>query len=198
MKQALTDKQKRVYDFLLRYIDENGYPPTVRDVCAALHYGSTATVQNYLDSLERKGYIERGGQKNRSITITAKREFSEFVPDIGVVTAGQPITAIENIDGYFPLQKGYFEGDTHFILSVRGESMIDAGIYDGDKIIVNEASACRNGDIIVALVEDEATVKRYYRENGHVRLQPENTSMEPIIVPDIQVLGKVVGLFRKL
>lgn len=198
MKATLTDKQKRVYDFIVNYIEEYGYPPTVRDICAALHYGSTATVQNYLDNLEKKGYIERGGQKNRSITITAKKEASTLVPDIGVVTAGVPITAIENIEGYFPLQKGYFEGHDHFILSVRGESMIDAGIYDGDKIIVNQVSVCRNGDIIVALVEDEATVKRYYREHGHVRLQPENQSMEPIIVDNIEVLGKVVGLFRKM
>lgn len=198
MKTPLTAKQQRVYEFLVDYIETNGYPPSVRDICSALHFSSTATAHAYLSTLEKKGYIEKDTQKNRCIKITAKRESAETIPDIGVVTAGVPITAVENIDGYFPVQKGYFEGDEHFILSVRGESMIEAGIFDGDKIIVNQTPVCRNGDIVVAMIEDEATVKRYYHENGHVRLQPENPTMQPIIVDHVEIIGKVVGLFRKI
>lgn len=197
MSQSLTEKQEKVYLFIVDFIDNKGYPPSVREICIGMGFSSTATVHSYLNILEKKGYIDKGGSKNRSISIV-NRQPVELVPDVGIITAGQPITAIENIDGHFPVQKGYFDGDGHFILSVRGESMIDAGIFDGDKIIVSSSMPWKNGDIIVALIEDEATVKRIYKENGHIRLQPENKAMEPIIVDNVVVQGKVVGLFRRL
>lgn len=196
MNEQLTNKQKTVYSYISSFIDDNGYPPTVREMCSGLGFSSTATIQGYLEILEEKGYINRSGNKNRSLSL-ANVLAMEMAPDVGVITAGEPITAIENIESHFPIQKGFFEGDEHFILSVRGESMIDAGINDGDKIVVSTALGWRNGDIVVALIDDEATVKRIYKEKGHVRLQPENKTMEPIIVDNVVVQGKVVGLFRR-
>ncbi len=196
MAETLTKKQKNVYNFIVEFIDTMGYPPSIREICEGLGFSSTATVHTYINTLEKKGYISKGGSKNRSLSII-NRSQAEIVPSVGIITAGQPITAIENIDEHFPVKKGYFEGEEHYILTVRGESMIDAGINDGDKIIVSTDSYWKNGDIIVALIGDEATVKRIYKEKGYIRLQPENKTMEPIIVDNVIVQGKVVGLFRR-
>ena len=198
MKENLSNNQIAIYNFLSQYIETNGFPPAIREICKATNISSTSTVHHHLKALEEKGYITKNNSRSRSITIVKESVPTEIIPDVGTVTAGMPILAVENISSHFPIAKGYFEGSDHFVLSVRGESMIDAGIYDGDKIIVNKTNVCRNGDIIVALIEDEATVKRFYKENGKVRLQPENKTMEPIIVDNIEVIGKVVGLFRKL
>ncbi len=203
-----TDKQQRVLDYVKEQIKENGYAPSVREICKALDLKSTSTVHGYLARLKKKGLIAKDDMKSRTIQMidengnvqkpffTAKEMVD--VPIVGKVTAGMPILAVENIEDSFPLPLEFTGASETFMLKVKGESMIDAGILDGDLILVKKQSEAQNGDIVVALIEDEATVKKFYKENGHIRLQPQNQFMQPIIVPTCSILGKVVGVFRKL
>ena len=198
----ITTKQQEILDSIKSQILNKGYPPAVREICEAVHLKSTSSVHSHLESLEKNGYIRRDPTKPRAIEIVddsfnlSRREIVN-VPVIGTVTAGQPILATENIEGYFPLLSEDLPRGETFMLKVKGESMINAGIFDGDQIIVKRQPTAENGDIIVALIADSATVKTYYKEDGYFRLQPENDTMEPIIVSDLTVLGKVIGLYRR-
>ncbi|MFC3419636.1 transcriptional repressor LexA [Salinicoccus hispanicus] len=201
--KALTDRQKQIYQFIKTTVHEKGYPPSVREIGNAVGLQSSSTVHGHLAKLQEKGYIKRDPTKPRAIEIITEEndQYSPVihVPVLGKVTAGLPITAVENIDEYFPLPEHFTANHNSeiFLLNVAGDSMIEAGIHDGDRVIVRKQNIAHNGDIIVAMTEeDEATVKRFYKENGYYRLQPENASMEPIIVDSVTVLGKVVGLFR--
>ena len=189
-----SSKREEIYAFLKDYIASHGYPPTTREIMAGVGLRSTASVHYHLSELSRSGAIEMDGGKNRAISLGAEAA-PQGVPLIGVVTAGQPILAVENIEGYVP-----WEAEAGcFALRVRGDSMIEIGINDGDYVAVKEQPTCNNGDIVVAIVDDGATVKRFYKEKGHVRLQPENSSMEPIIVREnVSIAGKVVAVFRRL
>ncbi len=183
---------------LLRYITDrvnDGLPPTVREICGEFGIKSTSSAHKYLKELVAAGYITMGEGTNRSIRLV-QRERTVQVPLLGLVTAGQPILAVEQVEEYIPFR--YNKGDSTqlFALHVRGESMIDAGILDGDIIVARKTPAASNGEIVVAMVEDEATVKRFFKENGHYRLQPENSTMEPIIVPEVSILGKVISVIR--
>lgn len=198
----ITEKQQEILDYIKSQIINRGYPPAVREICEAVHLKSTSSVHSHLETLEKNGYIRRDPTKPRAIEIVddsfnlARREIVN-IPVIGTVTAGVPILATQNIEGYFPLLSDDMPHGETFMLRVKGESMINAGIYDGDQIIVKKQPTAENGDIIVALIDDSATVKTYYKEDGHFRLQPENDTMSPIILSDLVILGKVVGLFRK-
>lgn len=200
MKKALTASQRKVLDYILQQTEERGYPPSVREICAAVGLKSTSTVHGHLMRLEKNGYIRRDLTKPRAIEVLGRRPKEQTVslPLVGKVTAGVPITAVENIEETFALPASLVGRGEHFMLSVKGNSMVDAGIFDGDYIIVRKQDRCENGEIIVALIDEEATVKAFYREDGHIRLQPRNGSFEPIIVRDCAVLGKVVGLIRKI
>ena len=197
----LTDKQKEILEFIRDRILTKGYPPAVREICEAVHLKSTSSVHSHLETLEKNGFIRRDPSKSRTIEIVDD-EYGIFheemarVPIIGKVAAGQPLLAQENIEGFFPLPAEQLPQNEVFFLKVQGESMVNAGILDGDHILVEKTPVARNGEIVVALVEDSATVKRFYKENGHFRLQPENDHMEPILVPDCQIVGKVIGLMR--
>ena len=197
----ITPKQQEILDFIKSEILSKGYPPAVRDICEAVHLKSTSSVHSHLETLEKNGYIRRDPTKPRAIEIMddsfnlSRREVVN-VPMVGTVAAGQPILAQEHIVGYFPIPAEYMPNTDCFMLKVKGESMINAGIFDGDYIMVRQQNVASNGDMIVALVDDSATVKTFYKENGHYRLQPENDSMDPIIVDDVQILGKVCGVFR--
>ncbi len=202
-QRKISDKQQQILDFMKDEILTKGYPPSVREICEAVHLKSTSSVHSHLETLEKYGYIRRDPTKPRAIEIVddgfqmVRRETSS-IPIIGTVAAGQPIFAQQNIEGYFPIPADFIPsgtGDT-FVLKVKGESMINIGIFDGDQIFVQQCSNVRNGDIVVALVDDSATVKTFYKENGHIRLQPENDTMDPIIVQDCKILGKVFGVFR--
>ncbi|HHU78855.1 MAG: transcriptional repressor LexA [Caldicoprobacterales bacterium] len=201
MAKALSEKQKKILEFLKEEIRTKGYPPSVREICNAVGLKSTSTVHGYLERLEKKGFIRRDPAKPRAIEILddtvflSKKELVN-VPIVGRVTAGQPILAVENIEDTFPIPVEYLKNSDVFMLSVRGESMINAGILDGDYVIVQKQSTAQNGDMIVALIEDEATVKTFYKEKDHIRLQPENPNMEPILVRDVSILGKVIGVIR--
>ncbi len=197
----ITHKQQEILDFIKPEILHKGYPPAVRDICEAVHLKSTSSVHSHLESLERNGYIRRDPTKPRAIEIMDEnfymlRHEVVNVPLVGTVAAGQPVLAAENIESYFPIPAEYVPNTDTFMLKVKGESMVNAGIYDGDQILVQQQSTAKNGDIVVALVEDSATVKTFYKENGHYRLQPENDSMNPIIVDEVTILGKVFGVFR--
>ena len=197
----ITAKQQEILDFIKSEILQKGYPPAVRDICEAVHLKSTSSVHSHLETLEKNGYIRRDPTKPRAIEIMdenfymLRREVVN-VPLVGTVAAGQPILAVENIDSYFPIPAEYLPKGETFMLKVKGDSMINAGIFDGDQIIVQRQSTAENGDMVVALVDDSATVKTFYKEKGHYRLQPENDSMEPIIVNEVSILGKVFGVFR--
>lgn len=201
MAGKITDKQREILEFIKSEILEKGYPPAVREICEAVHLKSTSSVHSHLETLERNGFIRRDPTKPRAIEILdddfnlARREIVN-IPMIGEIAAGEPIFAEQNIEGYFPFLPEDVPSGNSFMLRVKGDSMIDVGIYDGDRILVKEEHTARNGEIVVALVEDSATVKTFYKEDGHYRLQPENESMEPIIVDNVEVLGKVVGLYR--
>lgn len=196
----LTKKEKLVFDYLLKTISENGYAPSVRDIGASLGIKSTSSVHLYLHNLESKGYIEQEAGKKRTLRICAPytRAFGK-VPLLGSITAGSPILAVENFDGYvdLPWNSAKYSSEELFALKVKGESMIEAGIFDGDVVIVRKSSYADNGQIVVALIEDEATVKTFYKEDGHFRLQPENRTMKPIIVDEVGLLGVVVASFRQ-
>lgn len=197
----ISNKQREILEYIKQEILNRGYPPAVREICEAVDLKSTSSVHSHLETLEKNGYIRRDPTKPRAIEIIddnfnlTRREVSN-VPIIGNVAAGQPLLAVENIENYFPIPVEFLPNAETFMLNVKGESMINVGIYDGDKILVEKQSDARNGDIVVALVDDSATVKTFYKENGHFRLQPENDTMDPIIVDDCQILGKVFGVFR--
>ena len=202
LERKLTEQQDCVLSYIKKVILDRGYPPTVREIGQAIGLNSSSSVHSHLERLERKGYIRRDPTKPRTIEITddsfnlVHREVVN-VPVLGTVAAGQPLYAEENIENYYPIPTELLPGEDVFMLKVKGDSMIKAGILDGDQIIVESLSSAESGDIVVALIGDSATVKRFFKENGHYRLQPENDSMEPIIVNHVEILGKVVGLFRK-
>ena len=193
--EKLNRKEKLVYDYIVKAIRDNGFPPSVRDICRDLNYKSTSTVKMYLDRLEAFGYIRKEDGKSRAISIIDDMPRVCAVPVLGTVTAGQPILAEENFEGYIGYA-GKGSPDEMFALKVKGESMIEAGILDGDMIIAERTCYAENGEIVVALIGDEATVKTFYRENGHYRLQPENKTMKPIIVEEVIILGKVLAIQR--
>ena len=197
----ITDKQREILEYIKKEILNRGYPPTVRDICEAVNLKSTSSVHSHLETLEKNGYIRRDPTKPRAIEIVddnfnlTRREFAN-VPLIGQVAAGQPLLAVENIESYFPIPTEFMPNAESFMLKVKGESMINAGIFDGDNILVEKCDNVHNGDIVGALIDDSATVKTFYKEDGHIRLQPENDTMDPIIVPDCKIVGKVFGVFR--
>ena len=201
MGTTLNVQEKRVFDYLKEQIREKGYPPSIREICAALNFKSTSSVHQYIARLAEKGYIDKGDLKTRAIKIVGD-EPTISIPIVGKVAAGEPILAQENIEDYFSIGESFFsqsdlKNETS-VLKVQGESMINAGINNGDYIIVSKENTARNGQIVVAMIDGNATVKTFYKEKDHVRLQPENDTMEPIIVKDVQIVGKVVGLFRKI
>ena len=197
----ISKKQSEILEYIKEQILEKGYPPAVREICEAVHLKSTSSVHAHLETLEKNGYIRRDPTKPRAIEICDDsfqlvRNEMTSIPIIGTVAAGQPILAAENIEGYFPVPVDMVPNAETFILKVKGDSMINAGIFSGDQIFVERTNVARNGDMVVALVDDSATVKTFYKENGHYRLQPENATMDPIIADKVQILGKVIGLLR--
>lgn len=197
----ITAKQQEILDYIKEEILKKGYPPTVREICETVHLKSTSSVHSHLETLEKNGYIKRDPTKPRAIEICDDsfqivRTEMVSIPVVGQVAAGMPILAQENIEDYFPVPADVVPKGDSFILKVKGDSMINAGIFSGDRIFVNCCSTASNGDMVVALIDDSATVKTFYKENGHIRLQPENDAMDPIIVEDCQILGKVFGVFR--
>ena len=198
---GLTKKQSEILEYIKEYTLKKNFPPSIREICQAVDLRSTSSVHAHLETLEKKGFIRRDNAKSRTIEIVddefnpVKRELTN-VPMIGNVAAGAPILAEQNITDYFPIPVEYLPNAETFMLKVKGDSMINVGIFDGDQLLVERRSNARNGEIVVAMVEDGATVKRFFKEDGHIRLQPENDTMDPIIVPDTTILGKVIGLFR--
>ena len=212
---ALNRREKAILKYIEKQVKANGYPPSVREIGKAVGLKSTATVHGYLASLEKKGYIKKESQKGRTLKllkggleenpdqeVIGKEVYTSKemvdVPVVGKITAGAPILAVENITDTFPIAIDFVGNSDCFMLTVRGESMIEAGILDGDYILVKKQNVANNGEIVVALIEDEATVKTFYKESDHIRLQPENSTMDPIIVPNCEILGKVAGVFRKI
>ena len=199
----LTPKQQEILQFIKEYTLRRNFPPSVREICQAVDLRSTSSVHAHLDTLETKGYIARDNQKSRTIEILdddfapTRRELTN-VPMVGKVAAGEPLLAVQNITDYFPIPVEYLPNAETFMLKVKGDSMINVGIFDGDNLLIEVCSDARNGEIVVALVEDGATVKRFFKEDGHIRLQPENDSMDPIIANDVTILGRVIGLFRMM
>ena len=197
----ITQKQQEILEYIKDTILRKGYPPSVREICEAVHLKSTSSVHSHLETLERNNYIRRDPTKPRTIEIIddcfnlTRRELVN-VPMVGTVAAGQPILAEQNIENYFPIPVELLPNGQTFMLRVKGESMINAGILDGDFVLVEQRATARNGEMVVALIEDGATVKTFYKEDGYIRLQPENDTMDPIIVTDLQILGKVIGIFR--
>ena len=197
----ISAKQQEILEYIKETILKKGYPPSVREICEAVSLKSTSSVHSHLETLEKNGYIRRDPTKPRTIEIVddsfnlTRREVVN-VPLIGSVAAGQPILAEENIENYFPIPVEFLPNESIFMLRVKGESMINAGIFDGDQVLVKQQNTARNGEIVVALLEDSATVKRFYKENGYYRLQPENDAMEPILTDHVEILGTVIGLIR--
>ena len=214
MKPELSERERKILEYMKNEIMQKGYPPTVREMCSSLGIKSTSTAHKDLDSLEKKGYIRRDPTKPRAIEILessvnpVKRDLSNIertdvtdIPMVGRIAAGQPILANENIEEYFPVPSHFLGRGNHFMLTIKGNSMVEAGIFDGDYILVESSNTANNGDIVVAMInghESEATVKTFYKEASHIRLQPENSAMEPIIVKDVQILGHVKGVFRRI
>jgi repressor LexA len=214
MEHNVKEKEQQILDFIIRHVNEKGYPPSVREICKGVGFKSTSTVHTYLRRLERHGFLKKDPAKPRALKII-KNEAVNYdkniigshysakemvnIPVVGKVTAGQPILAVENIEDTFPMPVDVVNNADAFMLKVKGESMIEAGILNNDLILVRQQSTAVNGDIVVALIGDEATVKTFYKEKGYIRLQPENQHMEPIIVnDDMSIIGKVIGVFRKL
>ena len=211
---SLNKREKAILKFIEKQINANGYPPSVREIGKAVDLKSTATVHGYIAALEEKGYIKKESQKGRTLKLlkggAIEGQTSTFdkevysnkemvdVPVIGKITAGEPILAVENVTDTFPIPLDFVGTGESFMLTVRGESMIEAGILDGDYILVRKQNTAHNGEIVVALIGEEATVKTFYKEKDHIRLQPENSALDPIIVPTCQILGKVSGVFRKI
>lgn len=216
MKETLTPRRRAVYEFIRREIKTKGYPPSVREICEAVNLKSPSTVHGYLGDLERLGMIRRDPTKPRAIMIVEDHDPSgrahvavaeslldlqrhtAFVPVVGQVTAGKPILAVENIEDRFPIPSSFVSEGEYFMLQIQGESMIEAGIFDRDYVLVRQQQDASNGTIVVALIDDSATVKTFFKEKKHYRLQPENAAMEPIIVKDVAILGVVKGVFRKM
>ncbi|HIT40691.1 MAG TPA: transcriptional repressor LexA [Candidatus Caccovicinus merdipullorum] len=199
----ISAKQQEILEYIKETILKKGYPPSVREICEAVHLKSTSSVHSHLETLEENGYIRRDPTKPRTIEILddnfnlTRREMVN-IPVLGTVAAGQPILAQENIENYFPIPAELLPNQKTFMLRVKGDSMINAGIFNGDQIIVAQQETAENGEIVVALLDDSATVKRFFKENGHFRLQPENDAMEPILTDSVQILGKVIGLMRMM
>ena len=194
-------KEEELLAFIKNHQEEFGYPPTVREMCRAIKVSSTSTISYYLNKLETSGLIKKSPNKNRALEIVGETfNFSDYVkiPIVGKITAGEPILAVENTEEYFIASPSLFRGDGLFILTVSGESMINAGIFNGDKIVVRQQSTAQNGEIVAALIDGLATVKRFYKEENRYRLQPENDTMEPIILENVTILGIAIGLYRKL
>ena len=197
----ITDKQREILEYIKAEILNRGYPPAVREICEAVKLKSTSSVHAHLETLEKNGYIRRDPTKPRAIEIVdenfnlTRREMVN-VPIVGKVAAGEPILAVENIENYFPIPAEFMPNEPTFILQVQGESMINAGILDGDYVLVQQQPTANDGDMVVALVDDSATVKTFYKENGYYRLQPENDFMDPIIVSEVMIMGKAIGTFR--
>jgi len=204
MYEDLNSRQVQILEFIRQAIKQKGYPPAVREIGGAVGLSSSSTVHSHLNVLEEKGYIRRDPTKPRAIEVLIGQESRSTrkemidVPIVGRVTAGQPILAVENIEDTFPLPMDFVRNDNVFMLSVKGESMVEAGILDEDYVLVRQQSTARNGEIVVALIEDEATVKRFFKEKDHFRLQPENQFMDPILVKSVGILGKVIGVFRRI
>lgn len=203
MYEDLSQKQIEILHFIKNEIKKKGYPPSVREICSAVSLKSTSSVHNHLEQLEEKSYIRKDPTKPRAIGILNRHEDCLFppkktvdIPIVGKVTAGQPILAIENIQETFPVTLNMAEKGPLFMLEIQGQSMIDVGILDGDYVLVKQQNSAENGDVVVALLDDEATVKKFYKEKDHVRLQPENHNISPILTQDVKILGKVVGLYR--
>lgn len=205
--EELSDKQQRILDYIKQEILQKGYPPSVREICEAVQLKSTSSVHAHLETLEKKGYIRKDPTKPRTIEVVDEsfnmlRNDVISVPVVGKVAAGEPILAVENIESYFPVSAEFMPKNECFMLVVQGNSMINAGIFDGDFLVIERQKSAKNGEIVVAMVRDEATleststVKRFYKEKGYIRLQPENDTMEPIIVKKCEIIGKVVGLYR--
>ncbi|SDZ80255.1 repressor LexA [Lachnospiraceae bacterium NK3A20] len=197
----ISKKQQQILDYIKEEILDKGYPPAVREICEAVGLKSTSSVHSHLETLEKNGYIRRDPTKPRAIEICddsfqVVRTETTSLPVVGQVAAGTPILAEQNIESYFPIPSENVPSGESFVLKVHGSSMINVGIMDGDYIFVNACKTAENGEIVVALIDDSATVKRFYKEKDHIRLQPENDEMEPIIVPDCQILGKVFGVYR--
>lgn len=200
MTEHSNNRQCQIYNFIKSQIKEKGYPPSVREICAAVGLKSTSTVHSYLEKLEKRGFIKRDATKSRTIEVIEKCHKKEMieVPIIGTITAGMPIMAVENIEDYFPLPMNYIKNKKDiFMLKVKGESMVDGGILDGDLSLIEKVDSAENGDIVVALIENEATLKRFFKEKNHIRLQPENKSMSPIIVNDCKIIGRLIGIYRQ-
>jgi len=213
---GLNEREENILKFIERHVRNNGYPPSVREIGKAVGLNSTATVHGYIAKLQSMGYLKKEGQKGRTLRLLKGGTFNEQteansripeiytrkelveVPVIGKITAGEPILAVENVTDTFPLPVEFVGNSESFMLTVRGDSMIEAGILDGDYILVKKQNVANNGEIVVALIGEEATVKTFYKEKDHIRLQPENSALEPIIVPMCEILGKVAGVFRKL
>lgn len=205
MSKELTKKQKDVLNFIRDFVEDNGYPPSVREICIGIGVKSTSTVHGYLTRLERNGYITRESTRTRSIVLDNKFAVDKpatrvddyiQIPIVGRVAAGEPILAQENIEDTFPIPANYLRSGEYFMLNVSGESMIKAGIMDGDYVLVRKQNDAKNGDIIVALLDDSATVKTFFKEKDFIKLQPENDTMSPIFTKDLDVLGIVKGVFR--
>ncbi|MFX0549029.1 transcriptional repressor LexA [Hathewaya histolytica] len=201
MSNKQGSKQLEIYEYIKSQIQSKGYPPSVREICKSVGLSSTSTVHGHLSRLEQKGYIRRDPTKPRAIEILKesliKKEMVD-IPIIGKVTAGQPILAVENIEDTFSIPLNYVKNNKElFMLKVSGESMIDSGILDGDYAIIEKCNVAQNNDIVVALIDNEATIKRFFKENGYYRLQPENSTMEPIIVNECSIVGKLVGIYRR-
>ena len=199
----ISPKQQEILEYIKSQILERGFPPAVRDICEAVHLKSTSSVHSHLETLEKNGYIRRDPTKPRAIEILdesfnfTRREMVN-VPMVGRVAAGEPLLAEQNVENYFPIPMEFMPNNQTFMLRVKGDSMINIGIFDGDLVLVEQRQTARNGEVIVALVEDGATVKRFFKEEGVFRLQPENDALDPIIVKEVQLLGKVIGVFRFL
>lgn len=208
------NKEELLLDFIKTHVEKFGYPPTVREMCRAVKVSSTSTISYYLTKLENGGFIKKSPNKNRALELIEQPNAKNFsnvtniesfqtnnnfirIPILGKITAGEPILAVENVEEYFMVSPNLFRGEGLFMLTVSGESMINAGIYDGDKIILRQQNQAENGDIVAAMIDGSATVKRFFKENGQVRLQPENETMKPIYAPSVDILGKVIGLVRK-
>ena len=199
--ELIQSKWDEILEYIKAQILERGFPPAVREICEAVHLKSTSSVHSHLETLEKNGYIRRDSTKPRAIEICDDnfqmvRTEMVSLPVVGRVAAGEPILAEENVESYFPVPAEMVPHGESFVLNVKGDSMINAGIFSGDQIFVNVCNTAKNGDMVVALIDDSATVKTFYKEDGHIRLQPENDTMDPIIVDDCQILGKVFGVFR--
>lgn len=187
---------QKTYDFIMEFMKKNNYPPTIREICSSLNFDSTSSAMYHLKKLEKEGKITRNYNKNRAIELTDNSQPHITLPIIGTIAAGTPILAEENLIDKMIVNENLFTGTNMFVLQVKGDSMINVGIYDGDYVVISKQSVANNGEIVACLIDNEATVKRYYKENGYFRLQPENSFMRPIITDHLDILGKVVGLIR--